>query len=93
MVPLAQPAIEPFIFQARSQWGRREPLDRAGVRVRFYVASRRGDLDNKLTTIMDVLCSAGVLRNDNIASVPLVSAGAVIRPGEDEGCCILLRPL
>jgi Holliday junction resolvase RusA-like endonuclease len=92
IVPLSQPAVEPLIAQARAQWPH-EPLDRACVRIRFYVPSRRGDLDNKLTTILDVLCSAGVLRNDNIASIPLISASAVIQPKLDEYCRIRLRTL
>lgn len=79
-----QPAIDRLVLQARSQW-QQEPLSRAVVRATFLVRSRRQDVDNMLTTLLDCLVLAGVLANDNILHVPEISARAVV---DTEECVV-----
>ena len=75
-------AIDALTLQAQSQW-RCEPLAEATVRAKFYVRDGRGDLDGKLTTVLDILVKAGVIRNDSIARLKDIRASvAAIRPDE-----------
>jgi len=41
--------------------------DHASLRFTFYCSDGKSDRDNKLTTILDVLQTAGVIQQDNIA--------------------------
>lgn len=59
--------ITALTLQAANQW-QGEALKHPAIDVTFFVATRRGDRDNKLSCILDVLQRAGVLVNDNIAS-------------------------
>jgi hypothetical protein len=65
-----------------------EKLEHPQLRVTFYVRSRASDRDNKLSTILDILQKAGVLRNDNIAHcngrLVLEPAVCVGRDGEEK---------
>ena len=58
--------IERLTYQANEQWIGK-PTVHADVTVRFFVAHRRSDRDNMLTTVLDCLRDAGVIENDNIA--------------------------
>ena len=86
--------IDGLILQAREQWGAYPPIRHPMMAITFHVRSRGGDRDNKLTTILDVLQQAGVLRNDNIAhcngSIMLLPA-IVVKKGENEATVIELR--
>ena len=57
--------IDWLTLQARQQWKHRT-VEHPNVSVRFYVRSARPDRDNKLTTILDCLQAAGVIKSDNI---------------------------
>src|SRR5579884_1408623 len=61
--------IDSLLLQAQSQW-RRDPAKRPAIIATFYVRDGRGDLDNKYTTIQDVLVKAGVLKADNVKHLP-----------------------
>lgn len=66
----AQVAISALVTQATYKWRLqlgRKPLEHPQFAVQFYVANQRGDRDNKLSCLLDVLQQAGVIRNDNIA--------------------------
>lgn len=52
--------------QLRAQW-RGAPVSRKVLGFRLRVADNRGDSDNKVTTLLDCMQAAGVLRNDNTA--------------------------
>jgi hypothetical protein len=71
--------IDDLVLQAACQWRRRTPLEHPRIVAEFYVRDRRGDLDNKWTTVQDVLVRAGVLRNDNLAHLrgPVTFSGRV----------------
>lgn len=69
IVPTKAREIEPLILAAMSQW-RRPPLGRVAVRATFWLARHAGDLDNKFTTLLDVLTSAGVIVDDSVRHVP-----------------------
>lgn len=58
--------IDALIVQAQNKWKRRSMKD-PEIDVEFHVRDARGDRDNKLVTLMDVLQKAGVIANDNIA--------------------------
>jgi Holliday junction resolvase RusA-like endonuclease len=59
--------IASLMFQARAQWGDREPVSPdATFAFRFYRKTRRADRDNAYTCLLDVLQKAGVIRNDNL---------------------------
>lgn len=58
--------IAALTWQARSQWGARPPLIHPAMTLVFYVKDQRGDLDNMLSTTLDILKVAGVLRDDNM---------------------------
>jgi Holliday junction resolvase RusA-like endonuclease len=79
--------IDALIIQAKQQW-RRIPLTDPDMDVEFFVLDRRSDRDNKLGCILDVLQSAGVLKNDNVANFngTLVIHPAVV--GTQEGVII-----
>jgi Holliday junction resolvase RusA-like endonuclease len=49
-----QALIDTLTAQAEAQW-KHEPVKHPDVRVRFYVATKRQDRDNMLTTILDCL--------------------------------------
>ena len=64
-----QSQIDSLITQATYTWRlklNRGPLEHPDMRVTFHVRNQRSDRDNKLSTILDVLQKAGVLRNDSI---------------------------
>ena len=61
--------IDSLLLQARSQW-KRPPAKHPAIIVTFHVRDARGDLDNKYSTLQDVLVDAGVLRNDNVKHLP-----------------------
>jgi Holliday junction resolvase RusA-like endonuclease len=62
--------IEAITWQAKAQWGNREPLDRPKISAMFIVTDERSDIDNKWTTVLDCLVAGGVLINDNIKHGP-----------------------
>lgn len=64
--------IQDLIDQAWIEWrnlhaGTGPMLEHPEMSVQFFVRFRGCDRDNKLSTILDVLQKAGVIRNDNIA--------------------------
>jgi Holliday junction resolvase RusA-like endonuclease len=79
----AQREIDSLILQVRMQW-QREALEQAEIRMHFRVRDGRGDLDNKQTTILDVLVKAGVVKNDSIAHLRRLTATAEIYPAVQE---------
>ena len=78
-------------LQARKAWGRRPPLKRVGIRVRFHVAHHRADMDGKYTTVQDILEKAGVIVNDNTLHVVHHSCWA-FKTGRDE-CLVTIREM
>lgn len=58
--------IDLLVLQARAQWIGKEPIDNALIVIEFTCRDQRADLDNKTTTILDVLQSAKILRSDNL---------------------------
>ncbi len=69
-------AIDALTRQAASQWPDR-PVKHPDVEVTFYVRDARPDRDNKLTTVLDCLRDAKVIKNDNIKSF---NGTLVVRP-------------
>ncbi len=64
----SQAEINGLIIQATSiarNWGVHK-LEHPRLRITFYVRDRRGDRDNKLSTLLDVLQKAGIIANDNV---------------------------
>lgn len=61
----ARAEIDALIIQA-SALGQKNYLESPDMRVTFYVRDRRGDRDNKLSTLLDVLQHGGILFDDNI---------------------------
>lgn len=57
-----------LVTQARLLWGSRRACIHPALRVQLCVTWRGADRDNKLSTVLDVLVEAGVLKNDNIAN-------------------------
>jgi Holliday junction resolvase RusA-like endonuclease len=55
--------LAPLLLQVQSQW-KQEPLDWAEVNATFYLPAFRGDLDNKYTTLQDLLVKGGVIAGD-----------------------------
>ena len=61
--PKVQEAAKSFVYQAKSQWGRRRPLEAPiYVKMDIYYQSRGPDLDDSF--ICDCLEKAGVIGND-----------------------------
>jgi len=83
--------IDSLVLQARNQWQGKPPLEGALVRMGFVVKDGASDLDNKLTTMLDCLVTAGVLRNDSIKRVWCFSATAVINPDAEESVTVTLE--
>lgn len=82
--PEIQRQIKPLLLSAKTQRPR-EPFTGVGVVMRFRVRDGRGDLDNKVATVWDVLKEAGVVVNDSIAHVRYLSASAIVaQAGEAE---------
>lgn len=78
-----QSVIDSLTIQARAQWSG-PPVTHPDMSIRFYVRDQRGDRDNKLTTVLDCLRTAGVIVNDNLKQFngQLVLLPAVINPLE-----------
>lgn len=74
-------------WQAREQWGQREPLEHPKMSFQFTVKHRRKDRDNLLTTVLDVLVTAGVLVSDSISKFngTLTILPAIINKHAEEG--------
>jgi hypothetical protein len=53
--------------QLSEQWGYRRPLIHPAIAMAFYVTSALNDKDNKYTTMLDAMVSAGILEDDSIA--------------------------
>lgn len=79
-------------LQVRSQW-KRDTLESAVIGATFYVKDGVSDLDNKLTSMIDILVKAKVVRNDNIKRVRRISAEAVIIKGGDEYSEVTVEPV
>jgi Holliday junction resolvase RusA-like endonuclease len=87
MDPKIRAAVTALSWQAREQWQAKRPIEFCStIRFHFRVANRRGDLDGKVTTILDVLVEAGVLKDDNSMRVPSFTAQAI--HSKDEGVSI-----
>jgi len=56
--------------QAILQWQGREPLSRPKASFLFHIADLRADVDNKHTTVLDILVAAKILVNDNAKHGP-----------------------
>jgi len=69
--------IDGLILQAKSQRPER-PINIATVSATFFVSNFKSDLDGKLTTLLDVLVKASVLRNDSMAHVQALKAYMVL---------------
>lgn len=59
--------VNSLTMQAEELWGDLPTLEHPELTVRFVVRNRKGDRDNKLTTVLDCLQGAKVIRNDNVA--------------------------
>jgi Holliday junction resolvase RusA-like endonuclease len=59
--------IDALTRQASAQWPD-PPIKHPDIDIQFYTRDARPDRDNKLTTILDCLRDAGVIKNDNIGS-------------------------
>lgn len=75
----------PLLLQVRAQW-KRDPLPSATVKAVFVVRDLRGDLDNKYTTLQDLLVKGGVIKNDNIKRIASFSVDAVV--GDEESVTV-----
>lgn len=64
--------LEDLQLQVRVGW-RREPANRIRLAVRFYLTALRGDLDNKLTTILDGIKGIVVV-DDSVSHVVAIQA-------------------
>lgn len=80
--PGTQSEMDFLVFQARRQWQGHPIKHHASVRAIFHVTNRRGDLDNKLGTLLDCLVTSGVLHDDNIMHLVEISA-SVLWDGSD----------
>jgi Holliday junction resolvase RusA-like endonuclease len=71
--------IAAITWQARAQWGTRPPVINPEIFVTFYCKDLRGDIDNKLSTLLDCLVVAGVLADDNLKHLkgPITIRGEV----------------
>ena len=58
--------IDTLVLQAKAQWAGKAPLDKPELTIQFVCIDQRGDLDNKLVTILDVLQQSGIIVNDNL---------------------------
>lgn len=87
----AQGAISALVAQARIIWGSFAPLEHPALAVQFFVRDQRGDRDNKLSCLLDVLQAAGVLVNDNIrrCNGVITLLPAVVR--KEEGVTVEIR--
>lgn len=85
-------AMDSLTLQARAAWRGRPPLEHPDLIVWIYSADRRGDRDNKLNAIMDILKHAKVIADDNIRRCN----GTVLMPpaivGKGEGAVIRITP-
>lgn len=72
-----------ILLQIQNQWQRRKPFERATVEATFFLGpKRRGDGDGMLTTLLDLLKTAGVITDDNWRRIPRMAAACV--PADDE---------
>jgi len=64
------------------------------ITMQFTVPNGLSDRDNKVTTVLDLLKSAGVIWNDSIASCNgrMAVLPAIVKPDEAESAWIRLRP-
>jgi hypothetical protein len=74
-------------------WTKNLRLEHAHISVRLTVGDGRADRDNKVTTLLDILVRAGVLRNDSIARCNgrIFVHEAVISPEEGESTLIRIK--
>lgn len=91
-----QALMDPLVLSAMSQWRRNgqqlAPIERPAINATFHVRDGRGDLDNKWTTVQDLLVQAGVLPNDSIARLPgPITLRAFIDPDERVEITIMER--
>lgn len=72
-----------ILLQIQNQWQCRPPFERAMVEATFFLdPKRRGDGDGMLTTLLDLLKTAGVITDDNWRRIPRMAAACV--PADDE---------
>jgi len=70
--------LQDIVYQILMQVGNIEPLNQPSLMVHFKCSNGRGDLDGKLTTLLDCMVRAGILVNDNLTHLP----GPVTYSGE-----------
>jgi Holliday junction resolvase RusA-like endonuclease len=70
--------IDSLIIQARSQWRGKPPARKPTVLVTFHMANAAADLDNRYSTISDVLVKAGVLVDDCLREVSRFGVQGVV---------------
>lgn len=66
-------------------WSRLPALTDAEVEMEFHLSALNGDLDNKLTSVIDCLKDAGVLVNDSAKHLRKIGASFVLVKRGDEG--------
>ena len=62
-------ALDALEIQARIQWANREPILHPILVIQQDMPTQNPDIDNRDTALLDVLVRAGVLENDNPASL------------------------
>jgi Holliday junction resolvase RusA-like endonuclease len=83
--PKAQQGLAALTMITRGIWKGRDPLTKVWLRTVFHVSSRRKDLDNIQTSLLDVLKDAGVIVDDSMAHVEALETHYVLVPKREEG--------
>lgn len=86
--PAAQQGLATLTMIARGIWKGRDPLTKVWLRTVFHVSSRRKDLDNIQTSLLDVLKDAGVIVDDNMVHVLALETHYVLVPKREEGVLV-----
>ncbi len=83
-LPERQVALQALTLQARAFWGARGPLTTVNVDLDFRISDVRQDLDNMVSSAMDVLKDARVIVDDSSNHVKCIVAtcAKVERGGE-----------
>lgn len=80
--------IAAITWQLKAQW-QTAPAENPRIDIKFRCKDKRGDIDNKLSTLLDCMVHAGVIKNDNLKNLsgPITITGEVGEEGAEVVVC------
>jgi len=72
------------------EWWTEPPVERLNVMIAHFYGPARGDLDNRVGSVLDAMVAAKVVADDTVAVIPALVLKHVKKPAKEAGIYLML---